>query len=72
MNIVKAERNTNKEYPPLDIESIRFSSSLVYVSEYMLNNGNMTQYDRFHLFFNEVNHNLADARPGFTMFNRSR
>ncbi|MRN68855.1 MAG: hypothetical protein FIO04_04055 [Nitrosopumilales archaeon] len=32
----------------------------------MLNNGNMTQYDRFHLFYNEVNHNLADARPGFT------
>ncbi len=32
----------------------------------LLNNGNMTQYDRFHLFFNEVNHNLAAARPGFT------
>jgi hypothetical protein len=32
----------------------------------LLNNGNITQYDRFHLFFNEVNHNLAAARPGFT------
>jgi hypothetical protein len=32
----------------------------------MLNNGNMTQYDRFHLFLTEVTHNLADARPGFT------
>jgi hypothetical protein len=32
----------------------------------MLNNGNMTQYDRFHLFTTVVNHNLAAARPGFT------
>jgi hypothetical protein len=32
----------------------------------MLNNGNMTQYDRFHLFLTVVNHNLAAARPGFT------
>ncbi len=32
----------------------------------LLNNGNMTQYDRFHLFTTEVIHNLADARPGFT------
>jgi len=32
----------------------------------LLNNGNMTQYDRFHLFLIEVIHNLADARPGFT------
>ena len=32
----------------------------------MLNNGNMTQYDRFHLFLTVVNHYLAAARPGFT------
>jgi hypothetical protein len=32
----------------------------------MLNNGNNTQWDRFHLFPIEVNHNLAAARPGFT------
>ena len=32
----------------------------------MLNNGNMTQYDRFHLFAAVVSHNLAAARPGFT------
>jgi hypothetical protein len=32
----------------------------------MLTNGNMTQYDRFHLFLIEVNHNMEDARPGFT------
>lgn len=32
----------------------------------MLNNGNMTQYDRFHLFTAVVSHNLAAARPGFT------
>ena len=32
----------------------------------MLNNGNMTQYDRFHLFTAVVNNNLAAARPGFT------
>jgi hypothetical protein len=31
----------------------------------MLNNGNMTQWDRFHLFPLEVIHNLAAARPGF-------
>lgn len=32
----------------------------------MLNDGNMTQYDRFHLFLTVVDHNLAAARPGFT------
>ena len=32
----------------------------------MLNNGNMTQWDRFHLFPIQVIHNLAAARPGFT------
>ncbi|MGN6633346.1 MAG: hypothetical protein ACTHKP_14100 [Nitrososphaeraceae archaeon] len=32
----------------------------------MLNNGNMTQWDRFHLFPTQVIHNLAAARPGFT------
>src|ERR1051326_6997891 len=32
----------------------------------MLNNGNMTQYDRFHLFLNDVILKLAAARPGFT------
>jgi|SRR5690349_4389963 hypothetical protein len=32
----------------------------------MLNNGNMTQWDRFHLFPIQVIHNLAVARPGFT------
>ena len=32
----------------------------------MLNNGDMTQWDRFHLFLTEVNHNLEAARPGFT------
>ena len=32
----------------------------------MLNNGNMTQWDRFHLFPLQVNHNLAATRPGFT------
>jgi hypothetical protein len=32
----------------------------------MLNNGNMTQYDRFHLFLNEVVLKMAAARPGFT------
>jgi hypothetical protein len=37
----------------------------------MLNNGNMTQYDRFHLFFNAVNHNLAAARPGFTQIQQT-
>jgi hypothetical protein len=37
----------------------------------MLNNGNMTQYDRFHLFLTEVNHNLAAARPGFTQLQQT-
>jgi hypothetical protein len=37
----------------------------------MLNNGNMTQYDRFHLFLTEVNHNLAAARPGFTQIQQN-
>jgi hypothetical protein len=37
----------------------------------MLNNGNMTQYDRFHLFFNAVNHNLAASRPGFTQIQQT-
>ena len=37
----------------------------------MLNNGNMTQYDRFHLFLTEVNHNLGDARPGFTQLQQN-
>jgi hypothetical protein len=32
----------------------------------MLNNGNMTQYDRLHLFMNEVIFNLEEAKPGFT------
>jgi hypothetical protein len=32
----------------------------------LLNNGNMAQYDRFHLFLTVVTHNLAAARPGFT------
>ena len=32
----------------------------------MLKNGNMTQYDRFHLFLNEVVFKLAEAKPGFT------
>jgi hypothetical protein len=32
----------------------------------MLNDGNMTQYDRFHLFLTVVDDNLAAARPGFT------
>src|SRR6476659_6703400 len=32
----------------------------------ILNNGNMTQWDRFHLFPIQVNHDLAAARPGFT------
>jgi hypothetical protein len=37
----------------------------------MLNNGNMTQYDRFHLFPTVVNHNLAAARPGFTQLQQT-
>jgi hypothetical protein len=37
----------------------------------MLNNGNMTQYDRFHLFLTVVNHNLAAARPGFTQIQQT-
>jgi hypothetical protein len=37
----------------------------------MLNNGNMTQYDRFHLFPSVVNHNLAAARPGFTQLQQT-
>jgi hypothetical protein len=32
----------------------------------MLKNGNMTQYDRFHLFLNEVIFKMAEAKPGFT------
>jgi hypothetical protein len=32
----------------------------------MLKNGNMTQYDRFHLFLNEVVFKIAEAKPGFT------
>jgi len=32
----------------------------------MLNNGNMTQYDRFHLFMDRVLLNMAAAKPGFT------
>src|SRR6476660_3753519 len=32
----------------------------------MLKNGNMTQYDRFHLFLKEVIFKLAEAKPGFT------
>ena len=37
----------------------------------MVNNGNMTQYDRFHLFLIVVNHNLAAARPGFTQIQQN-
>jgi hypothetical protein len=37
----------------------------------MLKNGNMTQYDRFHLFPTVVNHNLAAARPGFTQLQQT-
>ena len=32
----------------------------------MLKNGNMTQYDRFHLFLNQVIFKMAEAKPGFT------
>ena len=32
----------------------------------MLKNGNMTQYDRFHLFLNEVIFKMTEAKPGFT------
>ena len=32
----------------------------------MLNNGNMTQYDRFHLFMDRVVLDMAAAKPGFT------
>jgi hypothetical protein len=37
----------------------------------MLNNGNMTQYDRFHLFLNEVVLKMAAARPGFTQIQQN-
>jgi hypothetical protein len=37
----------------------------------MLKNGNMTQYDRFHLFPTVVNHNLAAARPAFTQLQQT-
>ena len=37
----------------------------------MLNNGDMTQWDRFHLFLTEVNHNLEAARPGFTQIQQN-
>ena len=37
----------------------------------MLNNGNMTQYDRFHLFLNEAILKMADARPGFTQLQQN-
>ena len=37
----------------------------------MLNNGNMTQYDRFHLFLNEVIFKMAAARPGLTQIQQN-
>jgi hypothetical protein len=37
----------------------------------MLNNGNVTQYDRFHLFLNDVILNMAAARPGFTQIQQN-
>lgn len=37
----------------------------------MLNNGNMTQYDRFHLFLTRVILNMADAKPGFTQIQQN-
>jgi hypothetical protein len=37
----------------------------------MLNNGNMTQYDRFHLFLNDVTLKMAAARPGFTQIQQN-
>ena len=37
----------------------------------MLNNGNMTQYDRFHLFLNDVILKMAAARPGFTQIQQN-
>ena len=37
----------------------------------MLNNGNMTQYDRFHLFLNDVILKMAEARPGFTQIQQN-
>jgi len=37
----------------------------------MLNNGNMTQYDRFHLFLNEVIFKMAAARPGLTQMQQN-
>ena len=37
----------------------------------MLNNGNVTQYDRFHLFLNDVIFNMAAARPGFTQIQQN-
>ena len=37
----------------------------------MLNNGNMTQYDRFHLFMDRVILNMAAAKPGFTQIQQN-
>ena len=37
----------------------------------MLNNGNMTQYDRFHLFMDRVLLNMAAAKPGFTQIQQN-
>jgi hypothetical protein len=37
----------------------------------LLNNGNMTQYDRFHLFLNRVILNMAAAKPGFTQIQQN-
>ena len=37
----------------------------------LLNNGNMTQYDRFHLFVNEVILKMAAAKPGFTQIQQN-
>jgi hypothetical protein len=37
----------------------------------MLNNGNVTQYDRLHLFLNDVIFNMAAARPGFTQIQQN-
>ena len=37
----------------------------------MLNNGNMTQYDRFHLFLTRVIINMAAAKPGFTQIQQN-
>ncbi|MGN6633318.1 MAG: hypothetical protein ACTHKP_13955 [Nitrososphaeraceae archaeon] len=37
----------------------------------LLNNGNMTQYDRFHLFLTRVILNMAAAKPGFTQIQQN-